>query len=271
MQNETFNEWPIDKKFGICRLSLLTLYREPVFGSGMTTQLLFGETYTVIGTSRLLDWLLVTGDLLVGSGWISIHQHEDISEGDYQRYRESDFKLTLSPVIQVKFRGDNLNLLAGSILHISPAELFDPEETLDLLGEFRDFSAKATRDELVEIAERFVNTPFLSGGRSLFGLDLGAMVQLIFKFSGYVVPNYLSALIEFGEEKDIQAIQKGDVVVFLNNNKIPHHLGLYLGKGRLLDLKGRVLIRSFDPEKEATAKNNSRQNQVHEVINLMPA
>lgn len=271
MQNETFNEWPIDKKFGICRLSLLTLYREPVFGSGMTTQLLFGETYTVIGSSRLLDWLLVTGDLLVGTGWISIHQHEDISEADYQRYRESDFKLSLSPLIGVKFRGEHLNLLAGSIFHISPTELFDAEETLDLPGEFRYFSAKATRDELVQIAERFVNTPFLSGGRSLFGLDLGAMVQLIFKFSGYIVPNYLSALIEFGAKKEIQAIQNGDVVIFSNDNKIPHHMGLYLGKGRLLDLKGRVLIRTFDPDKEAAGKNNSRQNQVHQVINLMPA
>ena len=271
MQNETFNEWPIDKKFGICRLSLLTLYREPVLGSGMTTQLLFGETYTVIGTSRLLDWLLVTGDLLVGSGWISVHQHEDISEVDYQRYKESDFKLTLSPVTRVRFRGDFLNLLAGSILHISTAELFEPNETLELSGEWRDFSSKANREELVQIAQGFVNAPFLSGGRSLFGLDLGAMVQLIFKFSGYIVPNYLSALIEFGEKRPTQDIQKGDVVVFSNDNKIPYHLGLYLGMGQLLDLKGRVIIRAFDPERESGSRNISRQNQVHEVINLIPA
>lgn len=271
MQNETFNEWPIEKKFGICRLSLLTLYREPVFGSGMTTQLLFGETYTVTGTSRLMDWLLVTGDHLVGTGWISIHQHEDINEVDYQRYLQGDFRMTLSPVTKVRFRGDNLNLLAGSILHISAAELFEPQETMELSGEFRDFSVKASREELVQIAHRFVNAPFLSGGRSLFGLDLGAMVQLIFKFSGYIVPNYLSALIESGEKTPTQAIQKGDVVVFSNENKIPHHLALYLGKGQIMELRGKVIIRSFDPEMEETTKNNSRKNQVHEVINLIPA
>ena len=271
MQKETFNEWPIDSRFGICRLSLMTLYREPVFGSGMTTQLLFGETYTVIGSSRLMDWLLVTGDLLVGTGWISIHQHEEINEVDYRRYRQGDFRMTLSPVTKVRFRGDYLSLLAGSILHISAAELFEPKDTMELSGEFRDFSAKASREELVQIARRFVNAPFLSGGRSLFGLDLGAMVQLIFKFSGYIVPNYLSALIEYGKKGAIQAIQKGDVVVFSNDDKIPDHLAVYLGMGQLLDLKGRVIIRSFDPEMEATIKNISRKNQVHEFINLIPA
>jgi hypothetical protein len=271
MQNETFNEWPIDKKYGICRLSLLTLYREPVFGSGLTTQLLFGETYTVIGTNRLKDWLLVVGDLLVGTGWISIHQHEDISEADYLRYCQGDFKMTLSPVTAVKFRGDNLNLLAGSILHISAAELFEPTETMELIGEFRDFSVKASRNELVNTALRFVNAPFLSGGRSLYGLDLGAMVQLIFKFSGYIVPNYLSALIESGDKRPTQDIQTGDLVIFSNDKQIPHHLALYMGEGQVLELRGKVIIRSFDLEKEVKAKNISRKNQVHEVINLIPA
>ena len=269
MQKETSNEWPTDKKYGICRLSLMTLYQEPVLGSGITTQLLFGETYTVTGSSRLFDWLLVRGDFLVGTGWIPIHQHEEISESDYLRYVQGDFKMTLSPVTTVRFRENDIHLLTGSILHISATELFEHEESTKNSGEFRDFSSKASREELVKIALRFVNAPFLSGGRSLFGLDMGAMVQLIFKLSGYIVPNYLSELLVAGKKTSSSAIKDGDLIFFSNSNMIPCHLAIYLGNGQLLELKGKVTTRSFDPNEEM--KNNSPKNQVYGIINLFPA
>ena len=100
-------------------------------------------------------------------------------------------------------------------------------------------------------------------------LGSGMTTQLLFKLSGYIVPNFLSAIMEAGEKVATSDIQRGDVVIFSNNNLIPHYLSVYLGNAGLLELRGKVTIRPFDPSRET--KNNSLKNQVHKVINLFPA
>lgn len=270
MQNEIFSAWHSDPKFGVCRFPVLSLYREPVIGSGLTSQLLFGETYQVLGHSKEGKWLMVTGDMEAGNGWIPGIQFQSISEDAYQYYQREDFQILSAPFGKVNIAGANVHLLPGSIVHVSNEELFPANETLQMEGQFRAYREKAGRAELVQIARGFLKCPYLSGGRSFFGINSGTLIHLCYKIAGYVVPNYLAGLLSFGRPIPPDQLSAGDIVIFSNENNIPSHVGLYLGNEELMEVNGEVQIRPFKPGKIQETSNISRQNQVHQLLKLFP-
>ncbi|WP_114747805.1 C40 family peptidase [Pleomorphovibrio marinus] len=270
MQNEIFSEWHTDWKFGICRFPVLSLYREPVIGSGLTSQLLYGETYKVLGASKDSKWIMVTGDREAGNGWIPTVQLHSISGDAYQNYQKDDFRIVSSPFGKVVVGGEPFYLLPGSIVHVSSSELFSIEEIVHMEGEFREFTNKANREELVKIALGFLRAPYLSGGRSYFGINSGTLIHLVYKIGGYVVPNYLAGLLTFGKPITQDVLQTGDIVLFANENNIPSHVGMYLGDKQLMEVKGAVQIRPFEPEDHKSVSNISRPNQVHQLLKIFP-
>ncbi|MEX0881986.1 MAG: NlpC/P60 family protein, partial [Cyclobacteriaceae bacterium] len=242
MQKETSSEWLSENRFGICRLSLLTIYREPVIGSGMTSQLLFGETYEVSRSSKNGLWLFIEGQNQSGTGWIGVDQHHEVSSDEYDHFQQAPIQVTTSILSKVKWDNELLYLLPGSQIHADENEIFSWNESFTFEGSTRPFGIKADRKELVKLAGIFLHAPYLSGGRSFFGLYGGSWLNLVFKISGYTVPNYLASILDFGKNRPLGNIQEGDVIVFGNPHNIPHHLALYIGNGKMMEVKGKVLI-----------------------------
>jgi cell wall-associated NlpC family hydrolase len=220
-----------------------------VIGSGITSQLLFGETYIVAAVSEDRLWFFVNGHAHAGSGWIPASQHDEISEQIFDQFNQTPFRVTTSVSI-IRQKGGNVHLLPGSNIYASSGELFDWRTTIDFNGDSRPFEEKTGRQGVVDIAKTFLHTPYLSGGRSLFGLYEASLFHLVFKIGGYIIPNYLSSLIGHGQETQLEAIQMGDLIVFGNEIGIPHHVGLYLGDGEMMTVNGKVSISRFDPEKK---------------------
>ncbi len=190
MQNGNSTKWLTKQKYGICRLSLVSVYQEPRPGSGLMTQLLFGETYEVVEVSPDEKWLKIKFGDDNATGWMQALQHEEISPEDFSYFSEGDYQITTSPVSTLKFREGTIFLLAGSHLQVSAKELFDVKRTIGFEGKVRNHLIKANRGELLDIARSFRNVPFLSGGRSFFGIGSGSFIQLVYKISGYSVPYF---------------------------------------------------------------------------------
>jgi gamma-D-glutamyl-L-lysine dipeptidyl-peptidase len=269
MQKETSREWLSENRYGICRLSLLTIYREPVIGSGMTSQLLFGETYEVSRSSKNGQWLFIVGQNRAGTGWIMDDQHHEVSLEEYNHFQQAPVQMTTSLISKVKWGEEWLFLLPGSQIHADENEIFSWNESFTFEGSTRPFGKKADRKELVKIAGIFLHAPYLSGGRSYFGLFGGSWLHLVFKISGYTIPNYLSPILDSGKNRSKENIEQGDVIVFGNPYGIPDHLALYIGNGKMMEVKGKVMISDFEPEKWVDEQNNSKENRVLHVKNLM--
>ncbi|WP_194776607.1 C40 family peptidase [Pararhodonellum marinum] len=269
MQNENSTEWPSEKKYGICQLPLIGVYLEPRHGSGLMTQLLFGETYEVISSSKDLKWMKIFRPSLNLTGWIFSVQYESLSLDDYTNYQVDDFKITTSPITTIQFKGNSMYLLPGSELRIGNNELFDLEKTISLQGETRDFIKKASREELMEIADIFVNAPYLSGGRSLYGVGTGSFIQLVYKIGGYRLPKFISQLIDLGKSKSIEAGLPGDLIIFSNEKGIPHHVGLISGKDEIIHVRGKVMREKVQFSKIGGKQNNSLLHQVFEIRRLI--
>lgn len=234
----------------------------------MTSQLLFGETYDITGISEDRRWLFATGGAQAGSGWMLSSQHQAISEAAFDQFNQTPFRVTTSPTSIIHHKDGITYLLPGSNIHVSSGELFDWKTTIDFKGESRPFEEKADRQELVDIVQGFINSPYLSGGRSLYGLYEASLLHLVFKMGGYIIPNYLSPLVSHGQKIPLESIQMADLIVFGNEMGIPHHLGMYLGGNKMMEVNGKVTISSFDPDWWLQTKADN--DGVFHVRNLFP-
>ncbi|AWW31521.1 cell wall hydrolase [Echinicola strongylocentroti] len=269
MQNENLTEWPIEHQYGVCRMSLVSVYLAPGPGAGLLTQLLFGETYEVLGITSDEKWLKINTAKGVTSGWMLRAQHHSISEDDFYYYNHEDYQVVISPISTVKYKGELIHILAGSHVHIGSSELFDMGGVMEFTGASRHVKEKASRDELVSLAKLFIHVPFLSGGRGFFGIGAGSFIQLAYKMAGYKAPRYISKLVETGKNVEPRKIQLGDIVIFGNNKDIPHHAGIYVGESQVIHVWGLVRIDNIKLDGSIMVRNNSPLYRVLDIRSLL--
>jgi hypothetical protein len=103
------------------------------------------------------------------------------------------------------------------------------------------------RAEIEDTALAFLNTPYLWGGRSFFGIDCSGLVQVVFKVAGISLPRNATQQIENGTR--VQFVEEaaiGDLAFFDNDNGEVTHVGICLHKGRILHASGSVRIDTLD-------------------------
>lgn len=87
--------------------------------------------------------------------------------------------------------------------------------------------AKSRRDSIVAFAIQFIGTPYIYGSCNADGFDCSGFVYFVFQHFNIEVPRSSSEYKDFGVEVDIEAVQKGDVLVFLSpTSNVIGHLGL---------------------------------------------
>ena len=101
-----------------------------------------------------------------------------------------------------------------------------------------DDSASSTRDELVDLALKYVGKPYIWGGNNLnTGVDCSGFTQQVYKHFGISIPRTTGTQINVGKKVDINNLKKGDLIFY--NAKSNHHVAIYIGGGKIVHAKGR--------------------------------
>jgi len=162
----------------------LPLRREPRFDSRLETEALLGELVTLYDEREGWAWVQINRDGYVGymandglTANIVSPTHRITALRTYV-YPEPDAKapplclLSMNALIAVAIAGEKFFELAGGGFvfagHAAPVGRFS-----------RDF---------VAVAEAFVGTPYLWGGRTSIGLDCSGLVQLALEAAGHAAP-----------------------------------------------------------------------------------
>lgn len=132
---------------------------------------------------------------------------------------------------------------------------------------------KATPDDIVSTAKRFIGTPYLWGGASSKGLDCSGLTRLVWFLNGYLLPRNASQQAVLGREIIMEAdhgiapdsdrirsemqkrtrnIKPGDLIFFgtpetLFKKEAVTHVGIYIGNGRFIHASHVVRINSLIP------------------------
>lgn len=232
--------------FGICSLSIIPCRKEPSGKSEMVTQLLFGETYTIIEEGE--DWINIITNYDNYPCWISSKQHTRITDFDFKSLKNSTLNAELVQVISDNTNDSIFPLTIGACLPNLNGGKFNfgaIEYRFD--GQTTDVNNKKSVKEIKDTAYLFLNTPYLWGGRSPFGIDCSGFTQLVYKLNGYQLPRDASQQVELGSPLSfVEEAEAGDLAFFDNDEGNIVHVGIVLENQQIIHASGSVRIDKFD-------------------------
>ncbi|TDG36354.1 hydrolase [Pedobacter changchengzhani] len=239
----------MENQYGICRIAIAPLRAEPSDKAEIASQLLFGEHLEILQKEE--NWWLVQNGYDGYQGWVDFRHLASISQAEFIAMHDCN---VLVP------QGYNHTLSAenGSLYHLSPASnlpffkdgyCFAGPEKFKVNFEPHDANKADFAIEIISFSKFFQNTPYLWGGRNLFGLDCSGFVQIVFKLLGIKLNRDAYQQAEQGVLVGFLAECKpGDVAFFDNAEGKITHVGIMLSNNEIIHSSGKVRIDPIDDQ-----------------------
>lgn len=237
----------METEYGICRIAIAPMRADASDRAEIVSQLLFGDMVAILAKED--RWWLVESRHDAYQGWLDFKQLALITAGQ-QPIQPANALAPLS-------FSNSVTGADGSIYHLSPGSSLPNFENGTCSFGAEKFNVNFTpfmvggrsKNEIGEIAKFFLNTPYLWGGRHIFGIDCSGFVQLIFKFMGVSLRRDASQQAEQGELIAFLAeAVLGDVAFFDNAVGKITHVGLMLNNNTIIHSAGKVRVDAIDDQ-----------------------
>ena len=254
---------------GICRLSVVPMRSQGSDSAEMISQLLFGEHYRVLEWSDDRKWCQIQNAFDQYEGWIDVKQHTEISREYFDQIINSEYKISTDLFSRILFKRQVIYVVLGSVLPLLNNPLFQMEEQLAFNGEAKSLHQKWDADLLTVVAKKYVNSPYLWGGRGPFGIDCSGFTQVVFRVAGYKLPRDSKDQILQGREISLEEARQGDLAFFTNKQGKMNHVGLILKDNEIIHASGRVRIDKLDKEGIFNSENNTYTHQLFKIKRIL--
>lgn len=241
----------------ICVVPVAPLRAEGSHRAEMVSQMLLGETATVISETK---------------DFYQIQMHQDGYEGWCQK-----LQLQILPEGATSItKGYTSNWVSSAVLNGQPIQL--PLGTpivsfahanfeLNYADALIDPANNAFNPAALEIvAKQFLGTPYLWGGRSVFGIDCSGFVQMVFKLFNINLPRDAYQQAEVGEDVGFLAEAKpGDLAFFDNEQGKITHVGILLSPQQIIHASAVVRIDPIDQAGIVSSTTGLRTHQLRTI------
>ncbi|WP_223808912.1 C40 family peptidase [Rufibacter hautae] len=232
--------------FGICKLSLVPVRREPSDKSEQITQLVFGECYEVLQTQE--RWIQVRNAADDYEGWIDFKQHFPVPDPYFQEWRSLPHARSMDLVQTVSGEEGVTPIGMGSVLpFFDGMSIRVGEERMLYNGRASNPNLPYRENFLQKIALQFLRAPYLWGGKSIFGIDCSGFVQQVYGVCGHQLQRDAYQQVIHGQEVHfVSQTRPGDVAFFDNEEGRIVHVGIVLEDQRIIHASGEVRIDQLD-------------------------
>lgn len=226
-------------RYGICPLSIVPVYESPDSNSALLSQLLYGELYKVPESRKA--WSRVRCQLDGTEGWVRNDQLHFIEEGRYKDLSNGKNTLSASDLVShaCNEEGILIPVLMGSTVSTCG----------ELAHQFEGavFQEGNPRENLVNTALLYLNSPELSGGRTPFGIDASGLSQMVYKSIGQVLKRLPEEQAMQGTPLSfIEESSPGDLAFFDGPDGSIHHVGIIMKDNYIIHVHGKVRIDRLD-------------------------
>ncbi len=252
--------------YGYCRLNIVPVRGEPGERSEMVTQLLFGDLYRVLAYSPNREWLQIQIQADGYQGWIGYKLHHSVTEAFYEEAIQRPPVVSLEISGKLHLPGQLVHVVLGSSLPITAQALFQAEDQVRFEGETRTIRKIKDAAILKEFAFKYIDSPYLWGGKSPFGIDCSGFMQMVYKLGGYHLQRDASQQARGGVAvASLAEAVLGDLAFFHNPEGRITHVGMVLPQGKIIHASGRVRVDRLD---EKGIYNEQENTYTHALSNL---
>lgn len=225
----------------VCAVPVAPVRSAPSHKSEITTQLIFGETAILLEEDQGWKKIRCTYDQY--EGWC--HTAQLIYSTNLHQQTKKTF--TSDWVNTVSVNGVDMHVPLGSSLETfsgTTANWNNHRITYNgSIHESEIFSTAALRN----VAFKYLNTAYLWGGKSIFGIDCSGYSQSVFRFFNMQLPR--DAWQQASEGTVVGFLQEakcGDLAFFDNDEGRVVHVGILLNDHEIIHASGKVRVDKID-------------------------
>lgn len=243
---EELENKPIE--FGIVHLTVIPLRKHPFHSSEMTSQVLFGETFTVIENYH--NWRRVRCTYDNYAGWVNAKQYQSLQEEAYISITNKPTAIACD-LVQVMLdhtRNRMFPILIGSSLPGLKDQSFEINGIHYSFEGAVVFPGIGTQcRKLIENAYMYLHSPYMWGGRMPFGIDCSGFVQIVYKLSGIPLLRDTSKQASQGDIVSLLSeSHPGDLAFFDDDEGNISHVGILLDQQTIIHASGKVRTDKID-------------------------
>ncbi|XOV68556.1 MAG: NlpC/P60 family protein [Fluviicola sp.] len=217
---------------GYCFVTISPVRAENRDQGEIVTQLLFGEAVTVLEIAP--PWAKIKSIADGYEGWIDVKHIKKLTDKEMRRWMDGlDYLPDRERLLQTPW-GQQW-ICRGAFLPPGQESFKIGNDSFEWLSE-----SNTQFSDVWSCAESYINTPYLWGGKSPFGIDCSGFTQAVYRFFNINLPRDASQQVLDGAEVAFEDIQTGDLAFFHNDSGKITHVGILDDEGHILHASGHV-------------------------------
>ena len=225
-------------QYGICNLSIVSLRFEAADASELVSQVLYGDVFKVLEQRK--SWSKIRLAFDTYEGWVDHKQYIELTEEQYINLSSQPLLLTTDLVDFIQDNDKQLYTVPmGSAINGMTVlkHTFEGQYTQDI----------KEKSNIIDTAFSYINSPYLWGGKTPFGIDCSGFTQMVYKLNGYKLLRDASQQATQGEALSfIEESEPGDLAFFDNAEGVITHVGIIMQDNYIIHAHGKVRIDRLD-------------------------
>lgn len=224
----------------ICTYPIIPLRLGPSHWAEMGSQILMGERYSIVDKVGVWTKIKVLFDGY--TGWVD---NDHIIHIPFDNKNEP---FIINHEIEAKDnRGLRVVLYPGSEIYDYNSSKGSFTVGKNSFTAVQNIVTDLGNETIIDTALRFINAPYLWGGKSGHGIDCSGLSQLCFKIHGKTIPRNSFNQATIGDTINLLSDSiPGDLLFFDNNLGKITHVGILYDKDNIIHASGTVRIDRVD-------------------------